>query len=561
MKSNIIRNLLVLTLVAVSVATATKVSAYSFWNVPHIWTNQIVWGISSEPQLLYFHDSQGIWAYASYTHYNSSFGWLSTDYSSVCWFSSNWLSSWIPWNYWNSNAWISDLRIEDDWQWGLNLYNCSPSRKDWKMFNVPSRAWFTFDDWTFYDRIYFWHNSFIFQNSDTLKTMYIAWDYAYQNNVFYCDSMQENENLYLIQFDKNKAWSTTITKNMCMSIMLWELALTKNVINSFDWNYSYTLSRWWNYFFPRTSGYINSYYYTQNNYDDYSQWIISDNVGWNYSQDLVFVAPEINLGWSGWNTVSWWVDTSQFITYYWDCANRIEMLRSYIQSYEYCNASSPYTAFDLVFNEWGVEWAINYTWTQKQCEIFARKHNAYYSIFSWSWANRCYSSDCDYSLDNLYDYKAPFINLAYSWSVYSVHLDDNNNLSWLPIATQICPSASELENSQSVWDKATNWRKNMVCSFKVWSMLASAWAWNSNYCDDWLPWDESFFEIAKNEMEDMVWSVVESDFFAPILTNYEAWYNRFVKKSCDNSYSFAYWNYILYFAVAIIVLILFGLFF
>ena len=448
MKLNIAKyHLILLGLLVWCLASPTSVKAFTIWDV-----------LSSDLQ--FSHSERGSdetmvtqW-FAPVNKFTSiqESSSLSTDFVSRN-ISSRYVISNTSWVTVTSMVWLVS-----DWQWGWILKWWS--EVDWEYFDfaIPSIAWFSrnFPDWEscLMDQVFFTFWSSVFYSSSCDRTLQVmaGWNVWIDYFIYVDPNINHNtNNLWLINYSKNYAWSTTVSNAVAWQLILWQIPPTQQtVLNIFNqnWYYSYTISDWGSQFrptCPNIAGYVGS--------PCGPQW---RSQGLVYSRDLTLrPLPE----WSWWSVPVDQVDFSgniidfsQSVDYLGSCESRFENLRLYTEAYYKCQVSSDWDpAWEMLFYWWGLSWSITYTWDNAWCSRFAQLHNTFYLMYENNWAVPYYWDwSWPYDLQNLYDPYAPFINLAYSWIAYSIRIDENNNVVWLPTSNWVCQVAADNESNFSI---------------------------------------------------------------------------------------------------------------
>lgn len=481
--------------------------SYQWWSI--LSTSQL------EQEVWFCADSfwQGYWTYlfpSVVSNCNKIMMWYSTRASYYFWL----------WGRTNSNLSsdinsqnFNNIKIEEDWNGWLNFYRYSTALHNWAVYNVPSRAWFiyTFTDWSqvLLDEVYFWHNSIIFQSSETLDTVQFVNDWWYWNRVFYCDPYEEWQNLYMIDFKNKKAWSSSVWKSMCFEIMFWNIKMVPATISQFDWKYSYTMSKWWVYFFPNTAWY---YQRIQRNKNEEWMW-------WTYNLDVEMVDPDIwwsvNPWTSTWTLISDDVPTLLF--------NEYNSCRDWYQSLNYISYSIYWCARDILDDKaTTLDYTTMHDYVLDLDEI----------IWNWSWSTvpTVWNPNCQSAIEN-----------ARSFAYYEI-ISKNEPMSEYqravePLFTNKNPNPYNIESY--CWVRPTNpsvvsgSTSNNECSWSSWAWIVNCLWIGSSKTSTWS--SSTLFDTAIDNISAMVSDSFLWKLITPIKTNFDEWRKLITWVSCTNS--------------------------
>lgn len=569
--SNFTRYFLVGLFVAVSGATANHTFAYEMWD--------LVSDFNSCSSCVHEVNFVTNWGSLWLQYYNKNiYGAIWTPYTD--WVSlqymANLRSSRLIWSV--PNAWYVSYPLvwfEDNWIWGINFkYFMNWETPYLESFNVLSRAWFevTFDDWTscLLNKVYFNAWSIIFKCSDSNKTFQIlAWGYSIGKAFLYLDAYNSTNNVWWIDWENWKARAITLEKEDLSKILYGDEYVDSNFLSSlFSTGYqSYSVSAWGSNIYP-----------TCWLYDCWKQSTNSSDVGFTYSRDLTNVAPDFwnsnNNNSSSQVTIPDSVNTAVVAE---SCMDKTSKVRNYAFYYYLCNESSVSNwqgkASELLFwsdYTYGPNRVLSTSWLNNACVQFVNYHNMIFNEFDWTWGYERYGVFANLSgstpngylvTSNMYNPNEYFFNLAYTWVTQSVYLDENNNVKGLPSETVICNNYTNVinnNNNQSVGDKAVSFWFNMICAVGLGSQEDCA-----KYTNSWLSGSDSanFFDIVLDWLENVFDNPLTDRFISPLQEKYNEWFSLISPIQCvTTNNSFAYWNILLYFGVAIIGMILVSIF-
>lgn len=487
---------------------------------------------SSSIHTIYFSNNDSLHnQYFRDWYFGSTVGWLNLQYSSylrVSWliwdrviFNSSWeaVGGWyviypLVWFVDNLNGWIT-FQYFMDWD--------SDSYPYLENFNVASRAWFThtFWDWTscLMDKVYFNAWSIIFMCSDSYRTYQIlAWSYTLWNHILYVDPKNESNNVWWIWFEEWKARSQTVSQAVRSQILYWGFEINESFITALfsSWYNSYTITPWWSNFWP-----------TCWLYECWTQSFSNSDVGFIYSRDLETIDPDFwgsNTGDSNtwtWVILSWSISQKKSLEEYNSCIDRYIGVSDiskamYACRSDYDNWRVTREQF-LSMQNYVLDLSSNTAYTGEtvtdSCFLMVDMALNQFDVHSWT-----YNTD---------------INLAFRWSTSSNGLD----------LTYMCWSRPQIEPTSN----PSNWWQDILDS--LWVGASSTGSWTVI---------DSVFTRLKN----LVSSPIDTYVINPITSEYNSWYNVLNSSSCVvNNSSFAYGDYILYFGVVLIFIVLFGLFF
>ena len=365
------------------------------------------------------------------------------------------------------------------------------NNKSWYEINVPV-GWYDFEvsNWNVlnFTNIHFRHDSIIFYTSDYSHSLQYRWWSVFYDWVVYSDPYSDSDNFWLIHTPEKKAWSMTQSNKQFLSdYMLWKQNLPISDFVHFPYDKSYTISNWWSSFFPPTAW---------NQFKD--RWW---NLWWKtflYNIDLNYSAP---VYWNNNNDNIW---ESNFniglVNQYNKCVNKGENLRKSLHLAIMCKLQWEDSRENIIINT-----GLNYTGSYSYCLDLDNFINSVYSVYSWNWNIWLINENVD-----IMDYNAPFNDLIFSWYYNSVFIDENQNVSWLPVGNNWCSAYtvwSFYDNEKSTIEKIsesiTDFFGSGVASIyneTVWTHSTFSWlitslsVWTSGFFTEYLfdPYIEQF---------------------------------------------------------------------
>ena len=140
------------------------------------------------------------------------------------------------------NEWITFYQAK--YKWAVQYYNT---------FTIPSRTAYQYTNSI--GNKFLFSEIFVYDNQFTLydpeSNYWVSWigDVRLENMMLIANPWKEEQNVFLIQLQKQKAFSLTVDKNQA-----WEIwkgnGVNKNFLKSLNFEKSYTLTSWGNYIFP-----------------------------------------------------------------------------------------------------------------------------------------------------------------------------------------------------------------------------------------------------------------------------------------------------------------------
>ena len=140
------------------------------------------------------------------------------------------------------NEWITFYQAK--YKWAVQYYNT---------FTIPSRTAYQYTNSI--GNKFLFSEIFVYDNQFTLydpeSNYWVSWigDVRLENMMLIANPRKEEQNVFLIQLQKQKAFSLTVDKNQAREI--WKgNGVNKNFLKSLNFEKSYTLTSWGNYIFP-----------------------------------------------------------------------------------------------------------------------------------------------------------------------------------------------------------------------------------------------------------------------------------------------------------------------
>lgn len=413
----------------------------------------------------------------------------------------------------------------DNGAWGITFkYFVNSDTPYFEDFNVSSRAWFThtFWDWTscLMDQVFFNAWSIIFKCSDSNRTYQIlaGW-YTLWNHILYVDAYNSTNNLWFIEWFEWKAWSITLSKEDLSEILYWDVEINQSLLESLflTWYDSYTVSPGWSNIWP-TCWLMAC---TTQSRDTSSVWFV-------YTKDLTPVVPDF-WGWSNvdsnswtWVILSWSISQQKTLEEYNSCIDRYINVKDLSSFWFQCRSDYENNKLTrsqyLDIENYVLDLSSNtaFTWETVTDNCFLMSDIALNMFDTHSWT---------YNVD---------VNLAWRWS---------SSTNWVDL-TYMCWSRPS-QSSSSDW---VSWWQDLLNQIWIWN--SEEWSWSS------------VLDITIDSFKNLVSSPINEYVIDPISEEYYSWYNLLSNSACiTTNNSFPYGDYLLYFAAAILSVVLFGIFF
>ena len=508
------------------------------------------------------------------------------------------------------------VAYKDNWEWRDFYHSAySDNKAVQKLFSVPSRTAFsvkmTNGKEYIMDTVYFYHNTLVFMDSRNGFTLYLNGNIKASDGVVFVDPFLKEDNLFFIRFKEKKAWSMTVSEEEAWNWFFWK----KNweLLKTLKFTKSYEVREGGETIFP-----INfhvwkdkqgwPWYTYQEDIEftapDWNAWKpnnnwTGNNVAQNYRacvskrSDIKILAQISKTCWddpADEETLNW-VKVDSW-NWEWEAKTIIDQLtgKNKIKCGRYANTKKKY--HDKYSKEWesfSKDFS-NYAFTpeaidvQAQCrwEELEQEHwSAGVSPFSASWMSLIANSLWQVGntlLDSLdcWDWKhisqalfekrfwtyisyytacrdKSFMPTKYdNWKSYIVGYD---YLFWWNNNENVCRYASELkENLMKKYWNCVFWNnyRASVSSDLSWNVFGSDWKldWNALENVVWgLPW---------NPFDDPdLWLSKIAEYFSKDykLGNDKA-FTIFWYKQCWKGFGSETWDYLVYFPVFLIIIVL-----
>lgn len=369
------------------------------------------------------------------------------------------------------------------------------------------------------------HWSFVFYNAafrDEMHTLQYIWNRVLTDKVIYVDTLATSDNVWLINYNKKKAWSMTLNDDdFLRQFMFWVVNLGDDYIDDYwrEDSYTITLNTWWNYFFPNTDW--NKVYNNSNLTRYYTSTTSSRiNPGFTFTRDLEYENPDYSSNSS--NNQSWSAVDNDAIMSFEECSSKIWLIKN------------------LASNEYACRWTIS---SDCSCEF---------------WNCSCFSNNDFNSMYNFlrnYDWIDDF-----TWNIWGVSCSQWYNKakslyfwewSWnylrnFLVANDWSVSPNDIEVSNYCWDyPSTSSEQSWLCRITGVGCNDSLW---------------QIFDIFKQNL--LIFYKEPIDF---ITSDFNRWYNYFwTGYQCVNMYwnnkSYSWWNYLLMFVLWRLWFVLYSVF-
>ena len=147
---------------------------------------------------------------------------------------------WFAYKY--ENEWITFFQAK--YKWAVQYYNT---------FTIPSRTAYQYTNSIgnkfLFSEIFLNDNQFTLYDPES--NYWVSWigDVRLENLMLISNPWKEEQNVFLIQLQKQKAFSLTVDKNQAWEIWKGNW-VNKNFLKNLNFEKSYTLTSWGNYLFP-----------------------------------------------------------------------------------------------------------------------------------------------------------------------------------------------------------------------------------------------------------------------------------------------------------------------
>ena len=242
-------------------------------------------------------------------------GQYSRDFSSDPFYKYDWSN--IKWfAYEKDNEWA--IYYQAKYKWAVQYYNT---------FSIPSRTAYQYTNSLgnkfLFSQVFVYHNQFTLYDP---KTRYwVSWigDVKLENMMLIANPWKEEQNVFLIQLQKQKAFSLTVDKNQAREI--WKgNGVNKNFLKNLQFEKSYTLTDWGNSLFP----------------PGFKSW--NQGINFIYTEDI----ETQSMDWWGGTTNNQWGNSD---------GSYKERLAEYNQCASYWQNVKTYTLYDRECYRWLLE--------------------------------------------------------------------------------------------------------------------------------------------------------------------------------------------------------------
>ena len=212
-----------------------NLNQYSFWgdNPEGKIDRRDRYAISTDKgNSIYFDSNPRLWYSFGFTGFNFYFE-LMPSYN---------LTKFIWFSYRYENEWITFYQAK--YKWAVQYYNT---------FTIPSRTAYQYTNSIgnkfLFSEIFLNDNQFTLYDPESNYWVTWIWDVRLENMMLIANPWKEEQNVFLIQLQKQKAFSLTVDKNQAWEIWKGNW-VNKAFLKSLNFEKSYTLTSWGNYIFP-----------------------------------------------------------------------------------------------------------------------------------------------------------------------------------------------------------------------------------------------------------------------------------------------------------------------
>lgn len=212
-----------------------NLNQYSFWgdNPEGKTDRRDRYAISTDKgNSIYFDSNPRLWYSFGFTGFNFYFE-LKPSYN---------LTKFIWFSYRYENEWITFYQAK--YKWAVQYYNT---------FTIPSRTAYQYTNSIgnkfLFSEIFLNDNQFTLYDPES--NYWVSWigDVRLENLMLIANPWKDEQNVFLIQLQKQKAFSLTVDKNQAREIWKGNW-VNKNFLKNLNFEKSYTLTSWGNYLFP-----------------------------------------------------------------------------------------------------------------------------------------------------------------------------------------------------------------------------------------------------------------------------------------------------------------------
>lgn len=266
------------------------------------------------------------------------------------------------------NEWITFYQAK--YKWAVQYYNT---------FTIPSRTAYQYTNSI--GNKFLFSEIFVYDNQFTLydpeSNYWVSWigDVRLENMMLVANPWKEEQNVFLIQLQKQKAFSLTVDKNQAWEIWKGNW-VNKNFLKNLNFEKSYTLTSWGNYIFP--PGFKKT-----------QQWR-----GFIYTEDIET------------QSMDWWGGTTNNPNWnQWGNSDGSykERLAEYNQCASYWQNIKTYSKYLNSCSLWANQsWPINATESQRRRVMFMK-------LALWNWESELEVSSDDYDCYRFKQVKSSYI--------------------------------------------------------------------------------------------------------------------------------------------------------
>ena len=221
-----------------------NLNQYSFWgdNPEGKIDRRDRYAISTDKgNSIYFDSNPRLWYSFGFTGFNFYFE-LMPSYN---------LTKFIWFSYRYENEWITFYQAK--YKWAVQYYNT---------FTIPSRTAYQYTNSIgnkfLFSEIFLNDNQFTLYDPESNYWVTWIWDVRLENMMLIANPWKEEQNVFLIQLQKQKAFSLTVDKNQAWEIWKGNW-VNKNFLKNLNFEKSYTLTSWGNYLFPTGFKQVNQW--------------------------------------------------------------------------------------------------------------------------------------------------------------------------------------------------------------------------------------------------------------------------------------------------------------
>lgn len=345
---------------------------------------------------------------------------------------------WFAYKY--ENEWITFFQAK--YKWAVQYYNT---------FTIPSRTAYQYTNSIgnkfLFSEIFLNDNQFTLYDPES--NYWVSWigDVRLENLMLISNPWKEEQNVFLIQLQKQKAFSLTVDKNQAWEIWKGNW-VNKNFLKNLNFEKSYTLTSWGNYLFPPGFKQVN-----QGRGFIYTEDIETQSMDWWGGK------PDDKFQWwwgQSWGKWAWDWDYSHRLSEYNQCSSYRQNIKTYSK---YLNSCS------LWANQ---SWPINATESQRRRVLFMK-------LAVWNWESELEVSSDDYDCYRYKQVKSSYIKKYWEkWQEFKKEAE-SDEYSDLDISVKCwarpvpIKPASEEWSIGKLWDALSQIVGNVGKKIDLWS--------------------------------------------------------------------------------------------